>query len=439
MTAELPTGHYPLPWTDPEGLVAALRRDHDRVWWLDGRGARSWTGRSTLVGWLDDDEPSLTWSAAEGVVREHRGDRSAEVGTDPFAVLAERLAVAEPGERWVGWWGYGCRADLPARTEGTAGVPDACWLRSRRHLALDHRTRQARAVGFAVPPVLPPQVASSPLVSRPSVHMVSTWSPGRYGEAFAGVQRALRAGDSYEVNLTYRHRVASAIDPWEAYRWQRRMHPAPYAGYVQHPGGTLLASSPERFAAVGSGVVETRPVKGTVARDADSARDTALAAGLAADPRLRAENLIVCDLLRNDVATVSELGTVEVPWMLEAETLPGLHQLVSVVRGRLAEGVTALDAVRALLPGGSMTGAPKLRTMQLIAALEDDARGVYSGAFGWLSADAADLGMVIRSWVHAGDTYTAGTGGGVTVLSDAAVEYAETRLKLDRLLAALTG
>ena len=123
--------------------------------------------------------------------------------------------------------------------------------------------------------------------------------------------------------------------------------------------------------------------------------------------------------------------------LLGVETHPGLHQLVSVVRGRLRAGLSPLEAVRALMPGGSMTGAPKLRTMEVIAAVEDDARGVYSGAFGWVSADAADLGMVIRSWVHADGVYTAGTGGGVTVLSQAEQEYAETRLKLARLRAAL--
>jgi para-aminobenzoate synthetase len=266
---------------------------------------------------------------------------------------------------------------------------------------------------------------------------VSTWTQERYSVAFGDVQRALRAGHSYEVNLTYRHRVASPLDPWQAYRWQRRVNPAPYAAFVQHDDATLLASSPERFATVTAGVVETRPVKGTVARDPDPVRDRSLAAGLSGDLRLRAENLIVCDLLRNDVAVVSELGTVEVPAMLDVETLPGLHQLVSVVRGRLRPDVTTLAAVRALLPGGSMTGAPKLRTMEVIAAVEDDARGVYSGAFGWVSADAADLGMVIRSWVHADGVYTAGTGGGVTVLSTAEQEYAETRLKLARMLAAL--
>ncbi|MDF2969148.1 MAG: anthranilate synthase component family protein [Nocardioidaceae bacterium] len=425
---------------DPEALVAGLRREFDRVWWLDSRGASTWSGRTTLVGWLEDDEPSLSWHAAEGVVREHASGRVAVVGDDPFRVLADRIARGRPGERWVGWLGYGCRGDLPARTDGPdhGSVPDACWLRARRWVELDHGTHDLRLVGFDTAPALGRLVRSetAPAVP-PRATTVSTWSEQRYARAFADVQRALRAGHSYEVNLTYRHRVASSLDPWVAYQSQRRANPAPYAAFVQHGGAALLASSPERFATIRAGVVETRPVKGTAARNPDPVQDAALATGLAGDPRLRAENLIVCDLLRNDVAGVSELGSVEVPMMLGVETHPGLHQLVSVVRGRLRAGVSPLEAVRALLPGGSMTGAPKLRTMEVIAAVEDDARGVYSGAFGWVAADAADLGMVIRSWVHADGIYTAGTGGGVTVLSEAQQEYAETRLKLARLRAAL--
>lgn len=265
-------GSHQLGWVDPEELVSGLRRDHERVWWLDGRAAQAWSGRTTLVGWLDHDEPSLTWHAAEGVVREHRSGTSLVVGTDPFAALSERIAGGEPGERWVGWFGYGCRTDLPARTDAPAGtgVPDACWLRARRWVELDHRTRGSRAVGFDEPPPLVRLAAAEPrLEPPPPAETVSSWTAARYAAAFAEVQRALRAGHSYEVNLTYRHRVVSALDPWQAFRRQRRVHPAPYAAYVRHGESTLLASSPERFATVSAGTVETRPVKGTAARHPD--------------------------------------------------------------------------------------------------------------------------------------------------------------------------
>ena len=422
-----------------EAFVAGLLQRHDRVWWLDGAAGRSWSGRASLVGWLEDDEPSLRYDAARREVVEDRGSSSMVIGDDLFAALRSRIGHPDWPRRWFGWAGYASRPDLPAVVGD--GAPDACWLPARRWVQVDHDTGVVRPrlfdldVDDVVVPLDPPPAGLE-------VSVDADWSAQTYGAAFAEVQDALRAGHTYEVNLTYRHRLlgpAGVESAWQAYRRLRRVNPAPYAGFLHHRGTSLLASSPERFARVSDGQVETRPVKGTVARSDDPAVDAERARSLATEPRTRAENLIVCDLLRNDVATVSRPGTVSVPQLLAVETHPALHQLVSTVRGRLAEGVGAVDVLRALLPGGSMTGAPKLRTMEVIARVEDSPRGVYSGAFGWLEPDAADLGMVIRSWVHAGTTWTAGTGGGVTVLSGPESEYAETRLKLDRLVAALGG
>nr|WP_246305366.1 anthranilate synthase component I family protein [Nocardioides marinisabuli] len=263
-----------------------------------------------------------------------------------------------------------------------------------------------------------------------------------YRAAFAEVQERLHAGDTYEVNLTLREEVVSGLDPVAAYLRLRALNPAPYAGFLQHDvagaRGWLLSSSPERYALVGADrVLETKPIKGTAPRGADAASDTALRERLAGDPKQRAENLMVVDLLRNDVAGVCEPGSVQVPTLMEVETYASLHQLVSVVRGRLRDEVTTVGALRALFPAGSMTGAPKLRTMEVIDAVEESPRGAYAGAFGWLSADGrADLGVVIRALSTRGDgTWRLGTGGGVTVLSEVEDEWAEARLKADRLLA----
>jgi anthranilate/para-aminobenzoate synthase component I len=152
---------------------------------------------------------------------------------------------------------------------------------------------------------------------------------------------------------------------------------------------------------------------------------------------LRAENLIVTDLLRNDLSMVCRPGTVRVPDLMRVESYASVHQLVTTVRGRLS--VDVAQAVRALMPAGSMTGAPKLRTMQVIADLESSPRGVYAGALGWMRSDAADLAVVIRTLVHDGFSWAAGTGGGITVGSDVDAERAEAELKLERLLAALSG
>jgi len=277
--------------------------------------------------------------------------------------------------------------------------------------------------------------------------------PPEYAEAFARVQEHLHAGNSYEVNLTYRVDASSELDPVAAYLRLRALNPAPYAGFLQHDVGPadrgtrgwLLSSSPERYALVtrdeDGRTIETKPIKGTTPRGATPEEDEELRRALATEQRYRAENLMITDLLRNDLAMVSELGTVEVPRLLDVESYESVHQLVSTVRGRLREDVPTVAALRALFPAGSMTGAPKLRTMEVIAEVEDTPRGAYAGAFGWLAADGrADLGVVIRTLTTTGDgRYRLGTGGGITVHSEVADEHAESRWKSDRLLRALAG
>jgi para-aminobenzoate synthetase len=266
--------------------------------------------------------------------------------------------------------------------------------------------------------------------------------PRWYADAFDRVQEELHAGNTYEANLTYRATIASDLFPAEAYLRLRTLNPAPYAGFLQHDvdgaRAWLLSSSPERYALVTDDrVLETKPIKGTTPRGATPQEDEVHRASLAGDPRFRAENLMIVDLLRNDVSMVCEPGTVEVPSLMTVESYETVHQLVSTVRGRLRDEVSTLDALRALFPAGSMTGAPKRRTMEIIGAVEPTPRSAYAGAFGWIAGDGrADLGVVIRSLFTAGDgAWTLGTGGGITVHSQVADEYAETVWKADRLRA----
>jgi para-aminobenzoate synthetase len=269
-----------------------------------------------------------------------------------------------------------------------------------------------------------------------------TAPPGEYAAAFAEVQEQLRAGNSYEVNLTYRlAQDAATRDPAAAYLRLRDLNPAPYAGFLQHDVGDhrawLLSSSPERYALITPDrTLQTKPIKGTTPRGTTPAEDEALRASLASDPKTRAENLMIVDLLRNDLAMVCEVGSVDVPALMQVESYESVHQLVSTVTGRLRGDVSTVGALRALFPAGSMTGAPKMRTMEIIDEVEGTARGVYAGAFGWISGDGpADLGVVIRSLMTAGDGHwTLGTGGGITVRSDLEDEWAESRWKAARLL-----
>ena len=392
----------------------------DRVFWLDGGGAREWSGRRSLVGVLAADEVSLTFDAARGEVTRHQGDVSEVVGDDVFATLELEIAreAGDPDVHWVGCFGYASRPDLGARPWGIG--PDALWMRSRDVRFFDHDS----------PSSVEERAQAS--VSKPSK------APSWYADAFAQVQEQLRAGNSYEVNLTYREEVGRD-DPLATYLRLRSSNPAPYAGLLSHRGTHLLSSSPERYATIDrQRWIETKPIKGTTARGNTPAQDEQLAHELATDRKYRAENLMIVDLLRNDLSMVCEVGSVSVPSLMAVESYPSVHQLVSTVRGRLRDDVSTLGALWALFPAGSMTGAPKLRTMQVIDEVEPTPRGLYAGAFGWICADGrADLGVVIRSLYGAPDgSWWIGTGGGITVRSDVDEEWAETLWKAHRPRAA---
>lgn len=405
---------------------AATAAAHDRCFWLDGAATRPWSGHRSVLGWLTDDDISLSYSASRREVTRHAGGSSEVVGDDIFATLREAVAAdaaADEEVLWVGWFGYACRPDLPARPAAD-GIPDAVWMRARHTRVVTHPPDDARDASV---------IATPPPAGRPDV-------PPWYAAAFDRVQEHLHAGDSYEVNLTYRRSVTSLAGPVATYLRLRALNPAPYAGFLQHRGSWLLSASPERYATVdANGVLETRPIKGTTPRHATPERDEESRRHLSSDPKFRAENLMIVDLLRNDIGMVSEVGTVEVPQLMAVESYTSVHQLVSTVRGRLRGGIGTLEALRALFPAGSMTGAPKLRTMEVIDGVEATPRGVYSGAFGWIAPDGrADLAVVIRSLTTTGDgTWTLGTGGGITVQSDVAEEYAEASWKAERLLGAL--
>lgn len=370
---------------------------------------------------LEPGDVSLTYDAGRRQVTRHVDGASEVVGDDVFTVLAAELDAGEPTDRWYGCFGYAANPDLPARPDGT--LPDAVWMRPSRVTAA------------------PAPAATAPAVVRAAA---PGGTPAWYADAFRAVQEHLHAGNSYEVNLTYRERVRSALSPLDAFERLQALNPAPHAAYLQHdvPGARafVLSSSPERYARIdGDRVLEAKPIKGTTPRGTTPADDEAARAALATEPRFRSENLMIVDLLRHDLSQVCEVGSVEVPDLMAVESYASVHQLVSTVRGRLRDGVRAIDALRALFPAGSMTGAPKLRTMQIIDEVEDAPRGVYSGAIGWISGDGrADLGVVIRTLTtDGGGEYVLGTGGGITVQGDPDEEYAETRWKAERLRRAL--
>lgn len=256
-------------------------------------------------------------------------------------------------------------------------------------------------------------------------------------------QAHIAAGDVYQLCLTNQIELEVTGEPLLTFINLRLSNPAPYAAYLKFGSQTILCSSPEQFLKVDSTeTISSKPIKGTRRRDSDPVVDSALAQELAEDEKERAENLMIVDLMRNDIGRVAEINSVQVTKLFDVESYATVHQLVSTVEGKLASGFDSVDALSAAFPGGSMTGAPKARAMQIIDELESKGdsrgRGIYSGAIGYLTqAGVADFGMTIRTIVVDGEKATIGVGGGITIDSHPAAELEETKLKAAALLRAL--
>lgn len=260
----------------------------------------------------------------------------------------------------------------------------------------------------------------------------------QYAEAFARVQDYIHAGDCYQINLAQRFSSRYQGDPLSAYCALRERSPTPFSAYLEMAGGTLLSLSPERFIEVQNGRVETRPIKGTRPRGSTPQLDQALAEELQRCEKDRAENLMIVDLLRNDLGRSCEPGSIRVPELFSLESYPNVHHLVSSITGRLRSDSDTIDLLMRAFPGGSITGAPKIRAMQIIEELEPVRRSLYCGSVGYLGCEGQmDFNIAIRSLVcHEGSIYCWG-GGGVVADSELDAEYQETLTKVGNLLDAL--
>lgn len=403
-------------------------------------------------------DPYVTLITRGAVTEIRRADQVYTSSRDPFALLRERLGEPIPPlpddlpfcGGAVGWFSYdlGRRIErLPALAGDADRIPDMAVGIYDWALVVDHLTRKSRLVGLGRDPRTRERWEAliamfrdpRPAVARNRFRVLdmprSNMTRSRYDRAFRRVKSYLLEGDCYQVNLAQRFSAPVSGDPFSGYGMLRRLNPAPFAAYLNTPFAQVLSSSPERFLRVRNGQVETRPIKGTRPRGDSPEADAALKRELAASAKDRAENLMIVDLLRNDLGRVCSPGSIRVPRLFEVESYATVHHLVSTISGRLAPGQDAVSLLRACFPGGSITGAPKIRAMEIIEELEPHRRGVYCGAIGYLGCDGAmDTSIAIRILVHSAGTIRFWAGGGIVHDSRVGEEYRETLDKSAALL-----
>jgi para-aminobenzoate synthetase len=345
---------------------------------------------------------------------------------------------------YVGYLGYELKRECGASNKHRSPYPDAYLLRVDRFLAIDHVENKLWLVSCGEPDQ---EIERRIAALKDCVPGASPCAPAEfkltteradYLRLIDACRSRIAAGESYEICLTNQLRVATGASPLAYYEALRKLNPAPHSAYLHLDDIDIACSSPERFLRIDAARnVESRPIKGTIRRGSTQDEDALLRASLASSEKNRAENLMIVDLTRNDLGRVCRPGSVRVPQMMQVETYATVHQLVSTVTGKLAPGATAIDCIRAAFPGGSMTGAPKLRTLEILDELEPEARGIYSGSIGYIGFNGAiDLNIVIRTAVFHQGVASIGVGGAIVYQSQPEDEWDEMLLKAQALLRA---
>lgn len=441
-------------------VAARLGGLKDRPWfvYLDSCTQRARGGRYDIIA--SDPLASVVTRGATTALTTAEGLRCS--AADPFDILHTALQqylppTGEPGPFCGGAIGYfaydlGRRIeDIPIRAARDIAMPDMAIGLYGWAIVVDHLEQRAELVIHPaarcniawVQKAWDAQLPLTPPAFGGTFEVAGTVQPDlafeEYAAAWHQIKAYLRAGDVYQVNLTQRFSARVRGDPWDAYLRLRTLNPAPYSAYLGLPDGQILSSSPECFLRVGDGQVETKPIKGTRPRGLTPEEDGRLAAELAASPKDRAENVMIVDLLRNDLGKRGIPGSVAVPVLFAVESFAKVHHLVSTVQARIAPEVTPLAVLRDCFPGGSITGAPKLRAMAIIEELESTRRGVYCGAIGYVSADGRmDTNIAIRTLLcHANHLYC-WAGGGIVMDSELTAEYAECLAKASAMLEVFT-
>ncbi|CZQ93313.1 aminodeoxychorismate synthase component I [Trichococcus ilyis] len=426
----------------------SLFRERRHCFFLDSGLDPEKLGRYSFIGF----DPEMTLTAKAGVD-----------AFEELKALLEEYQLDYAGELpfiggAVGYFGYELRHQverLPKEAVDDVHIPDSFFGIYDGAIVVDHLLGKVylASPGFFGDPEkwvaetekvimaaggthFPVQALGSATETKPK--LTANMTKSYYLEAIARIKDYIRSGDIYQVNMTQRFQCRTEASPYELYTRLRSINPAPFAAYLDFGMGQLLSSSPERFLQIRNGKVQTRPIKGTRPRGATEQEDSANRQELLESEKDRAELLMIVDLMRNDLGRVCKTGSVKVTEMYHIEDYSTVFQLVSTIEGELEEDIHALDCIKAAFPGGSITGAPKIRAMEVIDELEPTQRNAYTGSIGYVGFNGdADLNIVIRTILLKDETAYFQVGGGIVWDSDAEMEYEETLVKAKALIAAL--
>lgn len=382
----------------------------------------------------------------------NEGEGTATSIADPLTLVHQQLArfnlqpQAHPHLPFLGGalglFGYdlGRRFEtLPSQADADIALPDMAVGIYDWALIIDNQRQEVSLISYDDPQARLAWLEGQSASTTEPFALTSEWrsnmSREAYGEKFRKIQAYLHSGDCYQVNLAQRFTAGYRGDEWQAFRQLNHANRAPFSAFIRLPEGAILSLSPERFIQLRQGEIQTRPIKGTLPRLADPEQDQQQARKLASSPKDRAENLMIVDLMRNDIGRVAVPGSVRVPELFVVEPFPAVHHLVSTVTARLPVHLHATDLLRAAFPGGSITGAPKVRAMEIIDELEPQRRNAWCGSIGYLSfCGNMDTSITIRTLTAWQGQLYCSAGGGIVADSEEAAEYQETFDKVNRIL-----
>jgi len=447
-----------LPYFSDTEICFGVLKDLPWRVFLDSGRPRSDQGRYDILA----AEPYVTLVTRDSETEIRASNRVEISKENPFQLLKRYLDGRAPphGELpfyggAIGYFAYdlGRRIEqLPVIAKNDISMPDMAVGLYDWAVIIDHHQQRSWLVSagrsettverwdslievFSRPPA-----AGSDKPFRVLEQVKSNLDREAYGQAFRKIKRYIREGDCYQVNLAQRFSTRIAGDPADAYIQLRALNPAPFSAFIETPDGAILSSSPERFLRLEKGIVETKPIKGTRPRSANQSSDRALADELRNSKKDRAENLMIVDLLRNDLGKSCELGSIAVPRLFAIESFATVHHLVSTVTGKLAGAEHALDLLEGCFPGGSITGAPKLRAMEIIEELEPHRRSIYCGSIAYIGFNGnMDSNIAIRTLLCNQGRIHCWAGGGIVMDSDEEDEYQESLDKAKAMLQLLTN